>query len=216
VSAEDLDAARLVARFQAGESEAFGQLYQLYFDRVYSYMRIVVKDPTDAEDLTQQAFLRVLRALPRFERSGGPFRGWLFVVVRNVAISELRKRGTVEPVDPRELERRTGPAPFDDSISQALGWITDRDLLVFIERLPLAQRQVIVLRYMLDLSHDQIAAILGRTPSDVRMLLSRAQRFLRERLAAIGRTPSTGRRAPMIRRRGHAYLLRRRRFSLAR
>jgi RNA polymerase sigma-70 factor (ECF subfamily) len=213
--AEDRDTARLVARIQAGDGEAFGELYMRYFDRVYGYLRVVFNDSHAAEDATQQVFMRVMEALPDYEHRG-PFRGWLFTIARNHALTELRKRNRLEVTDPADLNRRREAGAEDEADLAALDWITDRDLLLFIERLPLPQRQVLLLRYMLDLPHAQIARILDRSPDDVRMLQSRAQRFLRERLTAVGRRSETGSRTTMVRRRAHAYLLRRRRFALMR
>jgi RNA polymerase sigma-70 factor (ECF subfamily) len=212
VDLEDLDTARVVARIRAGNSEAFSVLYTRYFDRVYNYLVVVLRSPHEAEDVTQQVFMRVLEALGSYEQRG-PFRGWLFAIVRNHAVSHLRKHGRLESVDPSVLDERRASSPMAGDLS-ALDWISDRELLMFIERLPLAQRQVLMLRYMLDLRHGEIARILGRSPEDVRMLQSRAQRFLRQRLGALRQEGSRRDRSHMLRRQRQAYVLRRRRFSL--
>ena len=213
---EDLDTARLVTRHQAGDKEVFAELYMRYFDRVYSYLRLALDDEHAAEDTTQQVFLKVMEALPRYERRTQPFRAWLFTIVRNHALRYLEKRGRMEIVDPVELTDRredtTDPEPAE--ALGALGWITDREILMLIERLPVAQRQVLMLRYMMDLTTTDIAAVLGRSNEDVRALQSRALRFLQQRLTALGRTPHT--RQPtiqMTRRRAGAPVLRARRFE---
>jgi RNA polymerase sigma-70 factor (ECF subfamily) len=212
--AEDIDTARLVARIQGGEQELFSQLYQRYFDRVYSYLRIVMRDDHEAEDGAQQVFLQVLNALPRYERQRGrPFRAWLFVIVRNYAIYQLRKHSRIELSDPATMPEEA--SVVDDESPGSLGWISDRELLMFVERLPLAQRQVLVLRFMLDLTHKEIAEVLGRSPEDVRILSHRALHFLRDRLTAIGREPERD----AVRERSKVYLrqrtvLRARRFAL--
>jgi DNA-directed RNA polymerase specialized sigma24 family protein len=95
-----------------------------------------------------------------------------------------------------------------------LDWISDRELVLFVDRLPLAQRQVLLLRYMLDLTHAQIAEVLDRTPDDVRALHSRALRFLRTRLAALGRDARHGTRSRAMRPVREARVLRHRRFVL--
>ena len=213
---EDLDTARLVTRLQAGDREAFSELYMRYFDRVYSYLRLALDDEHAAEDTTQQVFLKVMEALPRYERRTQPFRAWLFTIVRNHAIRYLEKRGRMEVVDPVELtewrEDRAEPEPPE--ALGTLGWISDREILMLIERLPVAQRQVLMLRYMMDLTTTDIAAVLGRSNEDVRALQSRALRFLQQRLTALGRTPH-GRQPTigMSRRRSGAPVLRARRFE---
>jgi RNA polymerase sigma-70 factor (ECF subfamily) len=214
--AEDADSARLVVRIQSGDRDAFALLYMRYFDRVYGYLRFVLRDADEAEDATQQVFVNAMQALPGYQHERAPFRAWLFVIVRNYALSQLRKRGHLELLEPSEIGRRVAADPGADAGEDelpALSWISDRELLLFIERLPLAQQQVLFLRYMLDLSHAQTAAVLDRTVEDVRNLQSRALRFLRARLAAVGREPERA-RTRMVRCPPKAPVLRGRRFAL--
>jgi RNA polymerase sigma-70 factor (ECF subfamily) len=224
---EDADTARVVDEFQAGDQEAFATLYERYFDRVYGYMRVAFNDRHEAEDAAQQVFTQVFQALPGYERRRQPFRAWLFKIVRNHALGELRKRARVEVIDPAELDelRETGREATDRALIDILNWISDTDLFIFTERLPLAQRQVLVLRFTLDLTDREIAAILGRTAVDVRTLQHRALRFLEKRLSAVGRGPrdrerDTGAgtatdRAQWQRRLRQAPVLRNRRFSIS-
>ena len=212
---EDLDTARLVIAFQAGDRARLDDLYLRYFDRVYSYLKLVLGEPHEAEDATQQVFLSVLKALPRYERRTQPFRAWLFVVVRNEGLSRLSGCGHVEIVDPAEMSRRTEANGGEDSALEALDWISDKDLMFLIERLPLPQRQVLMLRYLADMRGPEIAAVLGRSQADVRMLQSRAQRYLRERLVALGRGPTRRGTEPALRRVPQATVLRARRYCIA-
>jgi RNA polymerase sigma-70 factor (ECF subfamily) len=213
--AEDDRATRLVCQLQAGDGDAFAELYMLYFDRVYGYLQIALRDPHEAEDGTQQVFSKAFEALPRYQvRPGKPFRAWLFVIVRNQALTQLARRGRVDPVEPAELDRHRAEDADDDAAE--LDWISDRELLMFIERLPLTQRQVLVLRFMLDFSSSQIAAVLGQTPDNVRQLQSQALRFLRQRLANVWRHSD---RRGRIRMKAHvrpASVARARRFALQR
>lgn len=215
---EDGDTARLVIRFQSGEQAVFNDLYARYFSRVYGYLRVALKDGHEAEDVAQQIFLSVYENLPRYERRGAPFRAWLFTIARNEAVRSLRKLGRVETAEVGEIDEirleREASNGGEPSIS-ALDWISDRDLMVFVERLPEAQRQVLALSFMLDLSDREIAAILGRTGPDVRTLRHRALRFLEARLRAVGRTPHQSARQPWRRRVRKAPVLRMRRHALS-
>jgi RNA polymerase sigma-70 factor (ECF subfamily) len=213
---EDRDTARLVTRFQAGERDVFSDLYMRYFDRVYSYLRVALRDDHDAEDGTQQVFTRVFEALRRYERRGQPFRAWLFRIVRNYAVDEIRKRHGVEVLDPEEIQTRRAAEWRGGEELASLDWVTDKDLLLFIERLPVVQRQVLMLRYMLDLRVTEVAEILGRTPNDVSALQHRALVFLRERLEVVRRGSRRSARAPMTGFVRPASVLRRRRYALAR
>jgi len=211
---EDLDTARLVKRAQAGDSDAFGTIYSRYVDRVYGYLRVVLKNRDEAEDASQQVFTEALEALPRYElRPGKPFRAWLFTIVRNQALKQLRRLERVEPMENGKIDKRRQQRGEVEPEIDLLVRITDRDLLIFIQRLPLPQRQVLAL-YALGLSGQQIAKTLGRRPETVRMQLSRALKFLRERMTAIGRGPEGDKPMPAVAIVKQARVVRLRRFCL--
>lgn len=217
--AEDLDASRLIARFRAGDISAFDTLYTRYFERVFGYLRVVLKDVHEAEDLTQEVFAKTFKALVDYEARGRPFRHWLFTSARNAAIQHLRKHGRIKVMDPMELaetrDQLGEAAPEPDIGGGALGWIVDRDLLFLVERLPVPQRQVLVLRYMLGLSTQETAQQLNLSPNNVAVLHYRALNFLRERLTALGRAPAgRANREPMRTWPKPAKVLRSRRFVL--
>ena len=194
----DADNARLVMRFQAGEQSAFTDLYMRNFDSVYTYLRVALKDHHEAEDAAQQVFINTLEALPRFElRRGKPFRAWLFRIARNQALTHLRKQRNVDVEDPEDLDRRRQTVGEMDSDRRALEWLTDTELLILIERLPVAQRQAITLRYMLGLTTEEMATALDRSTMAVRKLEHRALRFLEQRLIATGRKPLNTDRSAM-------------------
>lgn len=215
---EDLYTARLVARVQAGETDAFGEIYQRYFDRVYKYLMVLLRHHHDAEDAAQQAFTQAFARIGEYEQRTQPFRSWLFATVRNLAIDELRRRHKIDVEPPEEMDRlREGEgAELTPDDPGPLGWITDSELTMFVERLPLHQRQILLLRFLLDLQPREIAKVLDRTPNEVSALLYRSTLFLRKRLAAIGRGSSGdgGTREPMRARVKALPVLRRRRFSL--
>lgn len=180
---EDADTARMVVRIQKGEKDLVGPLYLRYFDRVYAYLRITLQDSHEAEDAAQAVFMRVLEALPGYERRDVPFRAWLFRIVRNDAINRLRQRQRLTVEAPDELaergERVGAAAPAGED---AIDWIGDARLLAMVERLPLSQRQVVVLRYMMDFNTVEIAELIDRSPEAVRQLHHRAMRYLRQRI----------------------------------
>jgi RNA polymerase sigma-70 factor (ECF subfamily) len=215
--AHDIENARLVTRFQAGEKTVFSEIYMRNFDAVYGYARMALRDHHEAEDVTQQVFVSVMAALPRYELRGStPFRAWLFRIARNEVLTSLRKRGRLAVEEPESIERHR-EEPTERSPLGSLDWISDADLLFLLERLPQMQRQAITLRYLLDLSTEEMCLVLDRTPVAVRKLEHRALRFLEERLAALRSEPVGSRRARsgMTARLRRAPVLGARRFALS-
>lgn len=209
---EDRDSSRLVIRFQAGEREVFETLYLRYFDRVYGYLRVLLKDQHEAEDATQHVFMKAFEALPSYERRERPFRAWLFRIARNRALDALARGTRLETMDPSSL----GESCEEPTTDVPLDWVSDEEFFFLIERLPLLQRQALTLRYLLDLSNAEIAEVMERTPDAVRMLQHRGLSFLRRRLAAAHRRTGCDRPAPSRRYLRASNVLRARRFGLLR
>lgn len=203
---------RLVVRFQAGETAAFRELYERFFPKIYRYLRSALVDRHAAEDQSQEVFVRVFRALSSYEVRGVPFEAWLFRIARNQAIDERRRRDALVVEEPARVGSRqealaAGPA-------RAFGQSSDEGLLHLVHRLPLAQRQVVVLRYVVDLDWKTIALTLDKSPGAVRQLEQRAFSSLRRRLEASGRAPGV-QRLPLVRRASTSPVTARRRGALA-
>jgi RNA polymerase sigma-70 factor (ECF subfamily) len=213
-NALDAANARLVRRFQAGDDTAFAEIYMANFASVFSYVRIALRDHHEAEDVTQHVFLKVMNALPRYEvRGRTPFRAWLFRITRNETITHHRKHRRLEVEDPTSVDERRSHEEVEH-IPLALDWISDHDLLQFIERLPELQRQAIVLRYMLELSTEEMCEVLDRSAVAVRKLEHRALRFLESRLSAVRERPEHADHAPMVMRARRGPVLAARRSAL--
>ena len=196
---EDLDTARLVTRLQAGEREAFDEIYERYLTRVYGYLRVALRDEHEAEDAAHEVFVTALQALPNYEIRGVPFRMWLFRIVRNYTLNYTRRHGRVEVMAADEVSRRVEQDRARPGI-EALGLPDDSDLLQLIRTLPIAQRQVIVLRYVMDFEMNEIATILGRSPNAVSQIHRRAFATLRTRILATRGEDAGSQRLPMSRR----------------
>jgi RNA polymerase sigma-70 factor, ECF subfamily len=183
---EAAESLRLVVRFQLGDPDAFKALYERHFDAVYAYLLTVLRDRHEAEDSAQEAFTKALRALPRFEFRRSRFEAWLFRIVRNHALNVKLRSDPVSPADPARIdlwrERRDSALPSHEP---------DHDLVALIARLPTGQRQVIFLRYVVELEWDEIAALLERSGGAVRQLEQRALVQLRRWLAAAKAAPAS-------------------------
>ncbi len=169
---------QLVAAARAGDPDASAALFDRFHERVYRYVASRVRNPADAEDLTQTIFVKVLEALPRYEERGIPFGGWLFRLARNAVIDHIRTSHAA--VDLSEVADRPADAmgPDDvatireeiDEVSAALAELTDD------------QREVIALRFFAGLSAREAAIAMGRQEGTIRGLQFRAIAALRRRL----------------------------------
>jgi RNA polymerase sigma-70 factor (ECF subfamily) len=159
---------------------AFAILYRRYLDRVYGYAFYQLGDHHDAEDATERIFLAALRALPSFRDQGSTFRAWLFRIAHNTVANAHRSRARrpSEPL-PDWFER-----PSADADPARLVALADElhEVRHAIERMSEDRRQVILLRFVDELSTSEIAEVLDRTPGAVRVLLHRSLRELSARL----------------------------------
>jgi len=186
---------RLVAAAKAGDPEAFGSLFDVYYGPVYRYVASRVGRPSDAEDLAQLVFVKVLESLPRYEQRGVPFGGWLFRLARNVVIDHVRTRRehvTLDVIGEKSTDDQ-GPDELAvlrqemDSIAHAL------------RRLTPEQREAVELRFFAGLSAKEAAEAMGRQEGTVRGLQFRAIAALRRELGIapdideLGRVSGTAR-----------------------
>jgi len=178
----DMDTKRLVTRFQAGEESVFEEIYLRHFGSVYGYAHAAVRNGHDAEDVTQQVFIRALQGLPGYELREASFRAWLLRIARNLVLDSLRlsKRLLVE--DPADVGSRQEALGAEQRLD--LDWLSEREVINQMELLPRPQREVIVLRYLLDLPYGEIARLTHGTPQAARHLHTRAIRVLQGRLGS--------------------------------
>ena len=168
-------AAKAVAYAKAGDQEALRFLYVRYADNVYGYVRSIVRDEYEAEDVTQQVFAKLMTILPRYEERQVPFAAWILRVARNVALDHMRRRRAIPCDEVRELDQRKD---HGDAQQTALA------LREALEALPDDQREVIVLRHVIGLSPGEIAGRMGKSEPSIHGLHHRGRGSLRSTLAA--------------------------------
>ena len=168
----------LVRRAQQRDQEAFAQLYEENFDKIYRYIVLKIGNKTEAEDMTQQVFLNALKSISSFKWKGIPFSAWLFRIARNQVVDYLRKK------------TRQATAPLDESLASsdstpeliAEQKIDTEQLLAATTRLTSAQREVISLRFTSELPIAQVAKIMGKNEGAVKALQHSAIVALRKAL----------------------------------
>jgi RNA polymerase sigma-70 factor, ECF subfamily len=173
--------ARAVARAQAGDMEAIRFLYMRYKNNVYGYVLSMLRDQHEAEDVTQQVFLKLINVIHKYEARGVPFTSWILRVARNVAVDHLRSRRAIPCEEVFEASH-----PADDS-SRDRRWGIEQAL----DTLPEDQRDVVMLRHLVGLSPGEIADRMGRSEASIHGLHHRARQALRRELVEIECAPTT-------------------------
>ena len=171
---------RAVVAAQAGDMDAIRFLYMRYKDNVYGYVLSIVREPHEAEDVTQQVFMKLMSSIHKYELRTVPFTAWILRVARNIAIDHLRQRRVIPCEDVFEPTRQS-----DDS-SRDCRW----GLEVALEALPEEQRDVVVLRHLVGLSPGEIATRMGKTESSIHGLHHRGRIALRRELADLDCAPA--------------------------
>lgn len=175
-----------VHRFRNRDPEAFEAVVRAYYDRVYRLALRLLCNAADAEDVVQEAFLKVHRSAPRF-RGDSSLSTWVYRIAHNVCLDELRRRKRRPLLQGRcdGAERETVQEPEDEGPGPEEAAFAAEERLRLrraLESLPLEFRSVLILREVEDLSYDQIAAVLKCPVGTVRSRLARARRMLAERL----------------------------------
>jgi RNA polymerase sigma-70 factor, ECF subfamily len=181
VEGRPLEDPELVELAKGGDVRAYGELVDRYREISFRTAYLISRNSADAEDATQDAFVKAYYALDRF-RSAEPFRPWILRIVSNEARNRRRSAGRRERLALRVVERR-GPgdaAPSPDAA--AIAQETRRTLLAALETLPERDREVIACRYLLELSEAETAQTLGIRPGTVKSRLSRGLGRLRRQL----------------------------------
>lgn len=173
----------LIRRFQAGEDLAVGALVRRYQNYVYRLCYLVMRNEQDAEDMTQETFIRAFRALPRFEiREGTSFEAWLYRIAVNRCRSRMRRKWY-------QVLPWPNPAPqlaanLDAQPEQAvLQGERRNEVLEAVNSLGEKHRLVVILRYYAGFTNEEIAQTLKIPSGTVRSRLHTARQRLRKLLA---------------------------------
>lgn len=172
-----MDDTELVQRAQRGDAVAFEQLVRRHQRYVFNVAYRVLNDYAEAEDITQEAFVRAWRGLPGF-RGQARFTTWIYRIVHNLCLNRLpglrRELLRTEPLE----EALAAPAPSQAELVEVQERVAF--LHAQLDRLPEKYRLVLTLRYLQHLSYDEIAAALDLPLGTVKTHIHRARRLLVE------------------------------------
>lgn len=166
------------------DPDVLSALYVRYHRRVQAYVEGIVRDPHQAEDITQQVFAKLPEALRSYEERSSSFSAWILRVARNTALDELRarRRTPTEPLDADE------PQYDDDALRDRRAGLHEA-----LAGLPCEQRRVVLMRDLVGLSAPEVARRLGKTEGSIHAMHHRGRICLRRRLGELGLAPATGR-----------------------
>jgi RNA polymerase sigma-70 factor (ECF subfamily) len=172
----------LVERAQAGDAEAFGELYDRYVDQVYRYIAYRVGSTQLAEDLTSETFLRALRRIGSFTWQGRDVGAWFVTIARNLIADHYksgRYRLELTTEDVSESAQSVGRAPtISGPEAEVLEAMQNKVLLEAIKKLNAEQQECVVLRFLQSLSVSETAQIMGKNEGAIKALQYRAIRTL--------------------------------------
>jgi RNA polymerase sigma-70 factor (ECF subfamily) len=181
----------VLARAKTGNEAALETLYRHFEAPVYTLARRLTPTPHDAEDVLQETFLEVLRSISRF-RGDGSLAGWIRKVTASKALMRLRTQRSRVPEEELSKELADAVAADRDHGVAPIATAPERlDLEAALARLPDTARAVIWLHDVEGYSHDEIAAMVGKTASFSKSQLARAHARLRGMLGGASEGPCT-------------------------
>ena len=168
----------LVRRAQQGHSEAFAGLYEAYYDKIYRYVMFKTGDTLEAEDLTEEVFLRMLESIGSFKWQGYPFTSWLFRIAHNLVIDYYRKSGRQKKTSLDDAMRVVGSdgVDVDRKLDIELSIKEVKDAMGGLTQL---QQEVLSLRFAGGLSVAETAEAMGKKENAVKALQHAAIKKLR-------------------------------------
>ena len=172
------DEQSLVQRAQQHDHEAFAQLYEEYFAKIYRYVALRIGNQAEAEDMTQQVFLSAIKSISSFKWRDIPFSAWLFRIAHNQAVDYLRKSSR-RPTTSLEESLIGGDGDPQQTVEHKLGI---EQLMLASRQLTPAQQEVISLRFVSELPTAQVAKIMDKSEGAVKALQHSAIVALRKAL----------------------------------
>lgn len=169
----------IIRRAKKGEPALFGDLYDHYLPQIYRYVFLKVGNKQETEDLTHEVFLSAWQNLKDYRSQGFPFSTWLYQIAHNRVIDYYRTRKSHSSLDEIDENFVKLASTVEKDLDLAIDLAKVRSA---IHKLKDDQQDVIVMRFVEEMSHREIAEVMGRSEGAVRLIQHRALTFLKEML----------------------------------
>ena len=175
----------LIKKAQRGDPLAFGELYECHAPVIFRYLFAHLDSRMDAEDLTGEVFLKAWQSLPKYNERGVPFLAFLFRVARNVLVDHYRQSNRLESKTPDELDgyKQEGSV---ETIEMVGNQMEQQHILRVLARLRPDYQSVLTLRFISELTPDEVAQVMERSVGAIRVLQYRALAALRQEIEKTG------------------------------
>jgi len=168
---------KLIQKAQRGEKEAFGELYDKYFPKIYRFILLKVSKRPDAEDLSHQVFLSAWRNIYTYESRGFPFSSWLYRIAHNSVIDFYRTKREYVDIELVSTERMS----VDPEMEHLFDEKTELSLVKkMLAKLKEDEQTVLIMKFVDELSNKEVAEALGKSEGAVRVMQHRALKQLKK------------------------------------
>ncbi len=168
----------LISLASAGDSEAFGALYEKYIDQIYNYIYYRTSNGKDAEDLCSRVFIRALNHIERYEDRGYPFSAWLYRIAHNLVVNWYRD---MDRSDEISLSEQYPPPTIAGNVEDRIEKVDEKEaLLQVIATLPEDRKELLILKHVEGLTNAEIGEIMDRTEGAIKALYHRTLETLRD------------------------------------
>jgi RNA polymerase sigma-70 factor (ECF subfamily) len=173
----EINEEKIIRDCQAGELNGFGEIYDKYAPKIYSFIYHKTSHKENTEDLVSKTFFKALKNINKYNQTGGSFSSWLYQIARNIVIDYYRtKKDTIDITDAynlksdEDMKKNIENSERIDEIKKYLG------------KLKPEQKEIIIMRVWDELSYKEIAKIIGKSEGSCKMLFSRATNTLRKNM----------------------------------
>jgi RNA polymerase sigma-70 factor (ECF subfamily) len=170
----------VLTRASQGDRDAFGLLYGRYIDRIFNYVYYRTGNLHDAEDLTARVFQRAMNHIKNYTDRGVPFSAWLYRIAHNLVANWHRDRSRRQEIPISDIP--VLPSKGDHPERNLVRSQEQDALLKFIRRLPGERQNLLILKFVENMSNAEIGAIMGRSEGAVKSLYHRTLLALRDQL----------------------------------